>query len=466
MTSWMLAWLWQGLLLTIAVSVGFHLFRRINASTRYVIWWSTFAALLWLGWSLWPHIVTNSAMPAAVAVERGPRASAVFEVVPLPQSLITSLLAVWMLVTAFKLVAIFRGLLGLYRLKRSCCPVSSAIEAQLPLWLEIKGKGRTAQLMTCSGLPNAAVLGLNRPYVVFPPRLLEVVSASELDQILLHEYGHVQRRDDWARLIQTVLEAPLWMHPAAYWIGHALNLEREVACDDWVVSTTGAARAYAGCLSRVAHVNRQTNAPALVPGLFGRTPDVLRRVDRLLMPRRRVTRAPSFIAAALAICTLAVSAGQLRARPLVTDAEPAGLLPRVAAIVKTFGERVSVAKGQTSAVEIPSPLAAAAAPARSVRKTAVAPAVDTSAVLDTLVPEAVATRSGHVETVSITESRFFIAHPDNKPHVVLPLQGGLGEQARNSWQITGITIGTVARKASVTVADTVAKASVSIAKSF
>ena len=40
------------------------------------------------------------------------------------------------------------------------------------------------------------------------------------------------------------------------------------------------------------------------------------------------------------------------------------------------------------------------------------------------------------------------------------------QDTRNPWQITGITIGTVTRKASVTIAGSVAKAGVSIAKNF
>jgi beta-lactamase regulating signal transducer with metallopeptidase domain len=467
MTSWMVAWLWQGCLLTIAVSAGFRLFWKMDASTRYVIWWGTFAALAWLGWTLWPHAVTNravSALSAAPAAPAAPGASAVFEIAPLPHSLITSLLALWMAGTAVKLVGVLRGLRGLYRLKQSCCPVSPAIESRLPLWQDMKNHGRTAQLMTCRALPNAAVLGLNTPYVVFPPQLLEVVSACELDQILLHEYGHVQRRDDWARLLQTVLEAVLWIHPAARWIGRALNLEREVACDDWVVAITGGARAYAGCLSRIAHASRGSDGPVLVQALFGRTPDVLRRVERLLTPRRHVTRAPSLVAAAFAIGTVAVSVAQLRALPLVTDAQPTGVLPQVAAIAP----RLSASERSA-----PEPVASLdpVAPVVSLRRVPAAPQIATSNVPAPLRSELVVAHTPHVEIVSITESRpFYVAHPDDKAHAVLPpqvaSQQARVEDARNPWQITGMTIGTVARKASVTVAGGVTKASVSIAKSF
>ena len=146
--------------------------------------------------------------------------------------------------------------------------------------------------MLCDRLPGAAVLGLHEPYIAVPSSLLQVLSAADLDQVILHEYGHVQRRDDWMRLLQGLVQSALWIHPAAFLIGRELDLEREVACDDWVIARTGAPRDYAGCLSRVAESRRGRVMPAFAPALFGGRRDLIRRVDRLLDSRRNARHQP------------------------------------------------------------------------------------------------------------------------------------------------------------------------------
>ena len=69
----------------------------------------------------------------------------------------------------------------------------------------------------------ASVLGFARPVIVLPRRLLTRVTDHELDQIVLHEYAHVQRWDDWARLVQAIVEAVCPFHPAVRWVGRSID---------------------------------------------------------------------------------------------------------------------------------------------------------------------------------------------------------------------------------------------------
>ncbi len=70
----------------------------------------------------------------------------------------------------------------------------------------------------------------------------------ELNIILLHEFAHLRRWDDWTNLLQKVVRAIFLFHPAVWWIDGRLALEREMACDDEVVAGTGNPRGYAKCL--------------------------------------------------------------------------------------------------------------------------------------------------------------------------------------------------------------------------
>lgn len=460
MTLWFLTWLWQGLALAFGVSAAFRIFPQVNASTRHAIWWCTLAALVWLGCRVPPDPVALGLTSTDGAAQQLPAASAVFEIGSLPQWLVVSMVAVWVSGAFVALLAIATGVRGLYRLKNSCSPVPPAIEEQLPLWQEVKSSGRPAKLMICNGLPNAAVLGLHQPYIVFPSRLLDVVSLAELDQILVHEYGHVQRRDDWTRLLQATLEAALWMHPAACWIGRELSLEREVACDDWVVSRTGAARAYAGCLARVAESRRESIAPMLIPALFGRTPHVVTRVERLLNARRSVSRNLSWTAFAMGVSLIVAGAAHLGTIPLIAGrhvpaASSNAQAAEVIASTNQSDENVETHDRSGPSAVASRELVEAARP-RSFPSMGTAPAhlpatPARSADAAALVPS--------VELMTIVDSRTFpVLRPTPK---AVPAQ-----DTRNPWQIIGISIGTATRKASVTLAGSVTKAGVSIAKSF
>src|SRR5215469_14000850 len=98
------------------------------------------------------------------------------------------------------------------------------------------------------------VAGLRRPSILLPATLLGALGEDELDQIGIHEAAHIARCDDRALILQRVLEALLPLHPVVRWIARRIDLEREIACDDFVVRAFGNPRPYAACLTRVAEL--------------------------------------------------------------------------------------------------------------------------------------------------------------------------------------------------------------------
>ena len=63
--------------------------------------------------------------------------------------------------------------------------------------------------------------------------------------MLIHEWAHVQRRDDLVNILQIVVRIIAGWHPALWWIDHRLHIEREIACDEITVAVTGSPKAYA-----------------------------------------------------------------------------------------------------------------------------------------------------------------------------------------------------------------------------
>jgi beta-lactamase regulating signal transducer with metallopeptidase domain len=238
----------------------------------------------------------------------------VFYVPAAPDMLIGTVVGIWMSIALIGLARLLPSVRAVFTLRDRCVPFPVNVESRLPLWLEAQQHGRRTELMICDDLPGATVLGLQRPCIALPRALLEALTISELDQVILHEHAHVQRRDDWLRLAQTLLLSALWVHPAALFVSRALNREREMACDEWVVARTGSPKAYARCLARAAEVRGRMTAPsALAPALFGTRHDLVRRVDRLLKLKGKARRNVSFAAAIAAALALVVSSAQLQA---------------------------------------------------------------------------------------------------------------------------------------------------------
>ena len=125
-------------------------------------------------------------------------------------------------------------------------------------------------------------LGWNAPAILLPAALTEQLAQAELDQVLLHELAHLRRWDDWTKLAQRLAEAIFFFHPVIYWIARHLNLEREVACDDWVVVYTGRTKPYALCLTRLVETARGYRHPALASGAQKSGKQLSWRIEMLL----------------------------------------------------------------------------------------------------------------------------------------------------------------------------------------
>ena len=93
------------------------------------------------------------------------------------------------------------------------------------------------------------MIGFFSPRILIPEELFERLTTMELEQIVLHEMGHLRRADDWMNLVQKIGLVLVPLNPALLWIERRLCFERELACDDAVLRSTRAPKAYATCLT-------------------------------------------------------------------------------------------------------------------------------------------------------------------------------------------------------------------------
>ncbi|MGO9097669.1 MAG: M56 family metallopeptidase [Bryobacteraceae bacterium] len=297
-----------GMALAAALWLMLRLLPRSSAATRYAVWSAALVAILSL-----PLLMLRA--PASGGQGSGLPTAALLTL-PTPGGWVLWALAAWLAIGAILLARLAWSYRSMRRLKREARPL--AMEEAL---IESAG-GRRVQLRASSRIPVPMAAGLFDPVILIPEALSEQLSEEEFRQVLLHELAHLRRRDDWTNLAQKVLEALFFFHPAVWCIARRLNLEREIACDDWVVAMTGAARPYAVCLTKMAHRSMFARAPQLAAGVVTRKGQVSRRVESLL-GRRGAAGGLSKIGVAAGTGLLAMAALWAANLAPVAVAEPA-----------------------------------------------------------------------------------------------------------------------------------------------
>jgi VWFA-related protein len=157
-----------------------------------------------------------------------------------------------------------------------------SLSARRDAWLVQCGSSRRVRIAVSAEIATPMVAGLRHPLILFPANLLDALNEAELDQVGLHEAAHVARGDGFALIVQRIVEALLALHPVVRWIARRIDLEREIACDDFVVQVIGKPRPYAACLTRVVELTGGVRGSVVAAAVADERSHLTRRVDMLL----------------------------------------------------------------------------------------------------------------------------------------------------------------------------------------
>jgi len=98
---------------------------------------------------------------------------------------------------------------------------------------------------------SPVITGLLKP-VLLLPNSAKVWSSDTLQMVMLHELGHVQRRDLWLSLAGQIACALHWFNPLVWMLRKRLVNECEYACDAHVISSGAHPKSYINALCDVA----------------------------------------------------------------------------------------------------------------------------------------------------------------------------------------------------------------------
>ncbi len=298
-----------GTLLFIAMFVAMSLLPKMNAATRHALWWTALLCIalmpaIGFAYSLSRHqqgpgqnaiqTANHSSTLQVVLTTEHKRRSAGTETslavrprraidrlageLRALQGLSAYAVAVWLLVGVAGIASLARSLARLARAKCAAFPIPSALVGGAT------SSGRMGRpILICASdtieLPIAA--GLWSPAILLPQTLVDAAPADMLQQIIHHEAAHLRRYDDWSNLVQRMIERLFWFNPAVFLVGHQIELEREMACDDWAVAQGGNDRRFAACLLEVARVCGFHKSALLAPAALLRS-QLSARIEHLL----------------------------------------------------------------------------------------------------------------------------------------------------------------------------------------
>lgn len=407
--------LWEDALLVFCVWLLLRAWPRLNAATRYAVWTATLVAavivpvattLPFVGASASP-VHTSSGRSTALASARSAhddKAVAERSTVPsqvegaaaaslppaalperlrltLPLPVAMTLLVAWTLFALVSHARLATALLKLEALKRDALPLPIEYREAMVRWNAANKGSRDVRLCVSDDIDVPVAVGLFDSMILIPRALLDRLSPNEIDQICLHELAHLRRADDWSNGVQRIALALFAWNPAALFVGRQLDLEREVACDDWVLSSTELVRPYALCLTKMAETATWPYRPMAAPGVFASRKHLSLRVERLLAAGRNAATNLSVGPATAAVAVVVgLSGAMLLVAPSVAasvSVHPIAAMHPVQAVNAPLHEahvmhRVapSVVQRQVAVVTVPVAGSAAVSARRIVAQTA------------------------------------------------------------------------------------------------
>jgi beta-lactamase regulating signal transducer with metallopeptidase domain len=146
------------------------------------------------------------------------------------------LLFAWGVVILCNLGRLIRQRNRLARFLRQSAPADAVLAGLVEETAGRLGLRHRPQAVVTDADCSPFVCGIRRPVVVLSRKLAASLSTSELGQVLLHELAHVRRRDLLWGWIGEAARVVYFYHPVVHWISYRLRLERELACDQIVMS--------------------------------------------------------------------------------------------------------------------------------------------------------------------------------------------------------------------------------------
>ncbi|HTV93226.1 MAG TPA: M56 family metallopeptidase, partial [Verrucomicrobiae bacterium] len=297
--------------------------------------------------------------------------------------------AAWLVVALGVLVRLLVSFIYLERLKHEALPLGVESRHALIRYDRAHKGDRDVRICVSGEITVPIAVGIFDAMILLPSGLVDELDHNDLDRVLLHELAHVRRSDDWINLFERIVQAVFFFSPGIYWISRQMDLEREVACDDWVLEKSSENVPYARCLAHIVEVTQWPYRAPAAPGVFVTRKSMSIRIERLLARGRdirvRLALIPSLLALVF-IVAVVVAGGFVSptiAYTLDRNASSVGkvLRPRAHAAARHYSDPIQAQYVASPIPEIAATLVPKAAPKVALQTSTSEPVATTAQVV-------------------------------------------------------------------------------------
>lgn len=246
--------IWQSTVFALAAAALTLLLRKNQARVRYWLWLAAsikflipFALLVALGSAIAP---SRALVETQTGYRYAAEVSQPFNRITLPATapaalqhlgfatlLPVMLLSFWLCGCFAVLTIWFHRWRRIHAIGRRALPVNAGREVEALRRLERAHKiHRQIPLRRTEAPLEPGIFGFFRPVLLWPQGISAHLDDVHLEAILAHELRHVRYRDNLAAALHAIVQAIFWFHPLVWWMGAQMVRERELGCDEEVIS--------------------------------------------------------------------------------------------------------------------------------------------------------------------------------------------------------------------------------------
>ncbi len=172
------------------------------------------------------------------------------------------------------------------------------------------------------------VIGVISPKIILPQHIVDTLSSSKVQAVMLHEQAHIDRYDLWISLFQKFIAAIFWWSPVIRYLDRKIHISRELACDARAAQILNSGKQYAQSLLDCARMMVTQNQPILAMGFFSKKKELEHRIKAVLhIKSLQKTSKPGIILACFILSFASVKASQFVApkvniKQIKQDAKP------------------------------------------------------------------------------------------------------------------------------------------------
>jgi len=187
---------------------------------------------------------------------------------------------IWSIFFFIHCLQLFVGIVSVRRLRYyKTYPVAEEWKVKLSQLCELLRIRKPVSLVQSGLIKVPVVIGFLKPVILLPIGLLNHLPPEQVETILVHELGHIKRRDWIINFLQHFVEAVFFFNPAVRWISSLLREEREACCDDIVLDHGQGKRNYFNAL---VNFHEYANEAAYAMAFKNRKQYLLHRIKRMV----------------------------------------------------------------------------------------------------------------------------------------------------------------------------------------